>query len=236
MCLQTSYRKGDLWERFLNSSQRSQNKIESNMNETINGKRYQFILWFYKIRTQYPRMGLFQPDFLFVIFRKMMPSKYNRSDEDIKIAVNDWCDNPVAAAVQYGHISKWNTSLVTNMKNLFKFKRNFNDDISKWDVSSVTNMYAMFSETPFDGDISGWNVSSVTNMGFMFSHTPFNGNISGWNVSSVTNMRSMLVVQSPLMGISLDGMSAVLLICVPCSTRHPSMGISQDGMSAMLLS
>jgi hypothetical protein len=55
-------------------------------------------------------MGLFQPDFLFVIFRKMIPSKYNRSDEDIKQAVNDWGEDPVAAAVQYGHISKWNTS------------------------------------------------------------------------------------------------------------------------------
>ena len=123
------------------------------MNETINEKRYHFILWFYKIRTQYRRMGLFQPDFLFVIFRKMMPSKYNRSDEDIKPAVNDWCKDPVAATVKYGHISKWNTSLVTNMKELFQFKRNFNDDISKWNVSSVTNMDRMFRGTPFNGDL-----------------------------------------------------------------------------------
>jgi surface protein len=150
------------------------------MNETINEKRYQFILWFYKIRTQYPRMGLFQPDFLFVIFRKMMPSKYNRSDEDIKTAVNGWGEDPVTAAVQYGHISKWNTSLVINMRGLFEHKRNFNDDISKWNVSSVTNMDRMFFLSSFNGDISGWNVSSVTNMEFMFSNTPFNGDVSRW--------------------------------------------------------
>ena len=138
------------------------------MNEAINEQRYQFVLGLYLIRTQYPQMGLFQPDFIWVTFRKMMPSKYNRSDDDIQEAVNKWCDDPVEAEVEYGHISKWNTSMVTNMKELFKGKRDFNDDISKWNVSSVTNMGSMFSRTPFNGDISGWDVSSVTNMRVMF--------------------------------------------------------------------
>ncbi len=161
------------------------------MNEAINEQRYQFVLGLYLIRTQYPQMGLFQPDFIWVTFRKMMPSKYDRSDDDIQVAVNKWCKDPVTATLEYGHISKWNTSLVTNMEELFKRKRDFNDDISKWDVSSVTNMHAMFWGTSFDGDISGWNVSSVTNMSNMFRETPFNGDISGWNVSSVTNMNGM---------------------------------------------
>jgi surface protein len=159
------------------------------MNEEINEERYQFVLSLYLIRTQYTQMGLFQPGFIWVTFRSMMPSKYNRNDDDIKKAVNEWCDGPVAAEVKYGHISKWNTSLVTNMKELFKEKSDFNDDISKWNVSSVTNMSSMFHTTPFDGDISGWNVSSVTDMRCMFDNSPFNGDISGWNVSSVTNMR-----------------------------------------------
>ena len=115
------------------------------MNEEINEERYQFVLSLYLIRTQYTQMGLFQPDFIWVTFRKMMPSKYNRSDADIQEAVNKWCDDPVEAEVEYGHISKWNTSLVTNMKKLFEFKSDFNDDISKWDVSNVTSMSYMFS-------------------------------------------------------------------------------------------
>jgi hypothetical protein len=53
-------------------------------------------------------------------------------------------------------------------------------------------------------------VSSVTKMEWMFSYTPFDGDISGWDVSSVTNMEWMFS-KHPLMGISLDGMSAVLL-------------------------
>ena len=52
------------------------------MNEEINEERYQFVLSLYLIRKQYPQMGLFQPDFIWVIFRAMMPSKYIRTDDD----------------------------------------------------------------------------------------------------------------------------------------------------------
>ena len=136
-------------------------------------------------------MGLFQPDFIWVTFRKMMPSKSNRTNADIQQSVKEWCNDPTKAEAKYGHISEWNTSLVTNMKELFKCKSGFNDDISKWDVSSVTDMGYMFWNTPFNGDISGWTVSSVTSMGFMFSNSQFNGDLSGWDVSSVTNMSCM---------------------------------------------
>ena len=99
-----------------------------------------------------------------------MPSKYHRTDGDIFQSVNEWCDDPVVAAAKYGHISEWNTSLVTNMKELFKNKRDFNDDISKWNVSNVTDMSWMFNcydededgdeqEPIFNGDISGWDVA-----------------------------------------------------------------------------
>jgi hypothetical protein len=90
------------------------------MNEEINEDRYQFVLSLYLIRTQYTKMGLFKPDFIWVTFRSMMPSKYHRSDDDIHNAVNHWCEDPVAAEIEYGNISKWNTSLVTDMKNLFE--------------------------------------------------------------------------------------------------------------------
>ena len=165
----------------------------------VTEERYQFVEWLYRIRKQYRRMGLFQPDFTCIIFGKMMVSKLTRTDTDIHNAVNDWCEDPARATVKYGHISKWNTSLVTNMRGLFEYKRDFNDDISKWNVSNVTDMSFMFKgyilgrSSSFNGDISRWNVSSVTNMESMFMSTPFNGDISGWDVSSVTNMRSMFI-------------------------------------------
>ena len=65
-------------------------------------------------------MGLLQSDIIWVIFEKMMVSKYIRTDDDIKIAVKEWHDEDnndeyhVKATAKYGHINQWNTSLVTN--------------------------------------------------------------------------------------------------------------------------
>ncbi len=155
----------------------------------VTEERYQFVEWLYWIRKQHGnRYGFLQSDFICIIFGKMMVSKFQRTDADIQIAVNKWCKDPVEATLKYGHISKWNTSMVTNMNKLFYDKSDFNDDISKWDVSNVTDMSHMFCNTSFNGDISGWNVSSVTHMSQMFMRTPFDGDISGWDVSSVTDM------------------------------------------------
>jgi surface protein len=161
----------------------------------VTEERYQFVEWLYWIRKQHGnRYGFLQPDFICIIFGKLMTSKLQRSDADIQIAVNEWCEDPAAAAVMYGHISKWNTSLVTNMTKLFNDKNDFIDDISKWNVSNVTDMNSIFWNTSFNGDISGWNVSSVTNMSSMFSYARyFDGDISGWNVRNVTNMNSMFL-------------------------------------------
>ena len=93
-----------------------------------------------------------------------------RSNDDIRAAVNAWCRDPVAAEIKYGHISGWDTSLVTDTKELFKNKRNFNDDISQWNVSNVTNMEAMFyCAWSFNQPLEQWNVGNVTDMWGMFS-------------------------------------------------------------------
>ena len=42
------------------------------------------------------------------------------------------------------HISKWDTSAVTDMSSLFKDQKDFNDDISGWDTGAVTTMSRMF--------------------------------------------------------------------------------------------
>ena len=43
-----------------------------------------------------------------------------------------------------GDISRWNTSIVTNMNNMFRGASSFNQPIGSWDTSSVTNMQSMF--------------------------------------------------------------------------------------------
>ena len=54
---------------------------------------------------------------------------YQFTDATIHGGVNDWVADPVAAEAQYGHISTWDVSLVTDMSELFKDKTSFNDDI-----------------------------------------------------------------------------------------------------------
>ena len=80
----------------------------------------------------------------------------------LKIAADAWRANPVAARASYGaDIADWDTSDVTDMKEMFKtmmddsghagsghspdgFEMTFNQDIGKWDTSKVTDMEAMF--------------------------------------------------------------------------------------------
>ena len=93
----------------------------------------------------------------------------------------------------YGHISDWNTSAVTDMSNAFNGRGNFNQNISNWNTANVTNMLGMFQNaTNFNQDISGWNTKKVTNMQVMFQFTnEFNQPIGAWDTASVTNFIAM---------------------------------------------
>src|SRR5574344_1420583 len=79
-----------------------------------------------------------------------------------------------------GDISKWNTSNVTDMSDMF-IGSHFNGDISKWNTSNVRNMCGMFTYSDFNQDISKWNTSKVTDMSDMFMFSHFNQDISKWN-------------------------------------------------------
>ena len=70
---------------------------------------------------------------------------------------------------EYGSMTTWDVSQVTNMNGAFSNKNSFNADISSWDVSNVTTMDNMFLNTSFNQDISGWDVSNVTSMKFMLA-------------------------------------------------------------------
>ncbi len=115
------------------------------------------------------------------------------SDSNFRTAINLWCSNETAAEYDYGHISDWNTSAVTNMSMAFYNRTDFNESIGSWDTSGVTLMNHMFyNARAFDQPIGDWNTSSVTNMFMMFSNAnSFNQPIGNWDTSSVTNMFRM---------------------------------------------
>ena len=98
----------------------------------------------------------------------------------------------------YGPIDKWQTSLVTDMNNLFSTANNaqsssFNENIMFWDVSNVTNMSGMFEGAViFNQDISKWKTGLVTTMANMFRNaSSFNQNIATWDISKVLFMNGM---------------------------------------------
>ena len=93
----------------------------------------------------------------------------------------------------YGTIDNWNVSQVTNMRELFKEYKNFNEDISNWNVSNVTNMQRMFACVySFNQPLNNWNVSNVTNMQHMFDGAKtFNQPLNNWNVFNVKTMKWM---------------------------------------------
>ena len=89
-------------------------------------------------------------------------------------------------------IGDWNVSNVTKMNSMFSGADSFNQDIGDWNVSNVTNMRSMFHDSSFNQDIGDWDVSNVTEMRYMFSGAiSFNQPIGDWNVSNVTNMNNM---------------------------------------------
>jgi len=90
-------------------------------------------------------------------------------------------------------IGDWDTSSVTDMNSMFVGAHVFNQDIGDWDTSNVTNMKCMFEGTDdFNQDIGYWDTSNVTDMSYMFNNADvFNQDIGGWDTSNVTNMDSM---------------------------------------------
>ena len=58
---------------------------------------------------------------------------------NLRHIVLEWLAGSSVIIEEYGHISDWNVSHITNMKYLF-YNSAFNSDISAWNTGAVTNM------------------------------------------------------------------------------------------------
>ena len=123
-------------------------------------------------------------------FYLLSPRLKPHTKDTLKEAIAHWTRDEVDCFMTYGHISYWDVSRVTNMRDMF-YSSKFDGDISKWNVSNVTDMGCMFQNSKFNGYISKWDVSNVTLMSYMFTNSKFNGDISKWDVSNVTHMDGM---------------------------------------------
>ncbi|CAJ1940008.1 unnamed protein product, partial [Cylindrotheca closterium] len=120
-----------------------------------------------------------------------------QSNFELKNTVDDWFQSSELKALveaQYGQIGDWCfSSGVTSMRELFRARTTFNEDIGNWDVSFVKDMQWMFfAASSFNQDLSLWDVSSVTTMHRMFTNAgSLDQDLSSWDVSSVTDMSMM---------------------------------------------
>jgi surface protein len=105
-----------------------------------------------------------------------------------------------AVVQQYGPLSRWDVSRVTNFSSLFDGKRNpnliatFDEDVSAWNVGQATEMFRMFAKlSKFTGrGLEHWNVRKVTTFRSMFHETiKFVGNVSSWDVSNSVSFTRM---------------------------------------------
>ena len=135
------------------------------------------------------------PDELIEIVKNFVFYKPTTKQE-LKHSIIEWCAYRDQVMERYGHISLWDTSLITDMSGLFQHCYTFNDDISQWNVSAVTSMSQMFQYARmFNQPLDNWDVSSVTDMSEMFDCCKkFNQPLNSWNVGLVTNMKKMFVV------------------------------------------
>ena len=122
------------------------------------------------------------------------------TDSNIYFAVQEWIDDPNSTeSANFGNITEWDVSGVTQMYQLFKNGRGFVAKDEGWWTQNTTVVGTLdTSGSQFNADISGWDTSSVTNMQSMFDGcTSFNKNINTtttptrWDTSNVEDMAFM---------------------------------------------
>ena len=132
----------------------------------------------------------------------------------LKDALVEWGSDATTAETEYGHISTWNTSAITDMAWLFCASSDassaypsgtrcilygyccisglatFNEILDGWDTSSVTTMDYMFYYAEAFNQPLDFDTSSVNTMLHMFKYAMFNQPLD-FDTSSVTNMAGM---------------------------------------------
>ena len=105
--------------------------------------------------------------------------------------------------------SRFNTSKVKNMKEMFSHSFLPSLDIRNFDTSNVENMEWMFDDLKNIKivDLSGWNVKKFNNIQDIFSRLNKiqSLNLSGWQMDSVTSMYNMFGGLSNLTSLNLTG-------------------------------
>ena len=102
-------------------------------------------------------------------------------------------------------ISKWNTSKLNNICNLFfgcsanmgLIFHNYIPYISKWNTINVFTMSNMFNSLKVLPNIGKWNTAKVQGMNYMFKNylsLLYLPDISKWDISCVSKMNFIFII------------------------------------------
>ena len=136
----------------------------------------------------------FLPDEVSNLIKEFAFFKPNTKKE-LRKAVDLWCENKDEALNKYGHISNWNTSLITDMSGLFydEAEITYFDDLytNPKGISFLTSLsYNNNDNSDSDGDSDSDGGSYVAPVNYK---EDFNDNINNWDVSNVKTMCGMFI-------------------------------------------
>ena len=117
------------------------------------------------------------------------------TETTLKTTVAEFSANLTYATAEYGPISDWDVSAITDMRQLFDFLSDFNADISAWNTSSVTDMDSMFQGASAFNQALSFDTSSVMVMHSMFQGASAFDQPLSFNTSSLTNVNHMFRVR-----------------------------------------
>ena len=111
-----------------------------------------------------------------------------------------WCANSTAATVEFGPLSAWEVSAVTDFSHLFCSVAplsadcnaqcaSFDEDVSAWTTSQVTSLDGTFAgATSFNRPLNSWVTSQVTTLRYTLAGaTSFDYPLDGWDLSSAVD-------------------------------------------------
>ena len=106
---------------------------------------------------------------------------------------NDLLFDDTSETADFFFSNTFDTSGLTETRQMFREAMTFNSDISMFDLTNVTNMAAMFRNAgAFTQDVTGLPTENVTNMANMFrGAVSVNQDFSEWSVYNVTDMDDM---------------------------------------------
>ena len=119
------------------------------------------------------------------------------SDATFQQLVKDYFNQNEQARIikEYGYISTWDTSQVTDMSNAFNDLTSFTgvDDGNVETSQNINTKLVKYKDSQGnEKQYTAWDTKNVLTMESMFSGaTNFNGNVSNWDTSSVINMSYM---------------------------------------------